>query len=170
MGSGTISLFCSKCFSPFLHSTGSLSVSQEYLALPDGPGRFGQDSSCPDLLRILLFIRNITCTGLSPSMITFSNVFHFYSLQNVVVLQPHNCRNNYGLGCTPFARHYLGYHVCFIFLQVLRCFSSLRLPSLRNDMSSTYRVAPFGNLRIKGYLHLRRAYRSLSRPSSPLRA
>ena len=54
MVSGTISLFCSKCFSPFLHSTGSLSVSQEYLALPDGPGQFGQDSSCPDLLRIPL--------------------------------------------------------------------------------------------------------------------
>ena len=31
-------------------------------------------------------------------------------------------------------------------------------------------VAPFGNLRIEGYLHLPEAYRSLSRPSSPLRA
>ena len=37
-------------------------------------------------------------------------------------------------------------------------------------MSSTYRVAPFGHLRIKGYLHLPAAFRSLSRPSSPLRA
>ena len=27
-------------------------------------------------------------------------------------------------------------------------------------------VSPFGNLRIKGYLHLPEAYRSLSRPSS----
>jgi hypothetical protein len=32
------------------------------------------------------------------------------------------------------------------------------------------RVAPFGNLRMNGYLHLPAAYRSLSRPSSPLRA
>jgi hypothetical protein len=31
-------------------------------------------------------------------------------------------------------------------------------------------VAPFGYLRIKGYLHLPEAFRSLSRPSSPLRA
>ena len=31
-------------------------------------------------------------------------------------------------------------------------------------------VVPFGNPRIKGYLHLPGAYRSLSRPSSPLRA
>ena len=50
--SGTISLFYLKCFSPFPHGTGSLSVSREYLALPDGPGRFTQDSSCPALLRI----------------------------------------------------------------------------------------------------------------------
>ena len=54
MVSGTISLLCSRCFSPFLHSTGTLSVSREYLALPDGPGRFAQDSSCPALLRIPL--------------------------------------------------------------------------------------------------------------------
>jgi hypothetical protein len=33
-----------------------------------------------------------------------------------------------------------------------------------------YRVAPFGNLRIDGRLHLPEAYRSLPRPSSPLRA
>ena len=35
---------------------------------------------------------------------------------------------------------------------------------------SAVRVAPFGNLRINGYLLLPAAYRSLSRPSSPLRA
>ena len=38
------------------------------------------------------------------------------------------------------------------------------------DMSSTYQVSPFGNLRVKSCLHLTVAYRSLSRPSSPLRA
>ena len=66
MGSGTISLFCSKCFSPFLHSTCSLSVSQEYLALPDGPGEFGQDSSCPDLLRSLLCLIILRVRGCHP--------------------------------------------------------------------------------------------------------
>ena len=39
-----------------------------------------------------------------------------------------------------------------------------------NDMSSTYRVVPFGNPRIIGHLHLPKAYRSLSRPSSLVRA
>ena len=36
--------------------------------------------------------------------------------------------------------------------------------------SSTGRVVPFGNPRVKGHLHLTAAYRSLSRPSSPVRA
>ena len=44
---------CSECFSPFLHSTGSLSVSQKYLALPDGAGNFKRGVSNPALLRIL---------------------------------------------------------------------------------------------------------------------
>ena len=33
-----------------------------------------------------------------------------------------------GLGCSPFARRYLGNRCRFLFLKVLRCFSSLRLP------------------------------------------
>ena len=37
-------------------------------------------------------------------------------------------------------------------------------------MSSTWWVVPFGNPRVKGHLHLTAAYRSLSRPSSPVRA
>ena len=53
MVSGTISPPYSGYFSPFPHGTGSLSVSQEYLALPDGAGKFRRDSSGPALLRIL---------------------------------------------------------------------------------------------------------------------
>ena len=59
---------------------------------------------------------------------------------------------------------------CFLFLQVLRCFSSLGLLLLLGNMSSTCWVAPFGNLRINFYLRIPVAYRSLSRPSSPPRA
>ena len=112
----------------------------------------------------------LACTGLSPSVITFSSMFHFVYVSKIAVLQPRRCRNTTGLGFSPVARRYWGNHFCFIFLQVLRCFSSLRLHALRHNMSSTYWVTPFGNLRIKGYLHLPAAYRSLSRPSSPLRA
>jgi hypothetical protein len=52
--SGTISLSYSEYFSPFPYGTGSLSVIEEYLALPDGAGRFTQDFSGPVLLRIPL--------------------------------------------------------------------------------------------------------------------
>ena len=81
--SGTISLPCSGSFSPFPHGTCSLSVSQEYLALPDGPGSFRQDSSCPALLRILLKLYIHTCTGLSPSLISLSREvpLQIYNLQ-----------------------------------------------------------------------------------------
>ena len=57
--SGTISLPCLGCFSPFPYGTGSLSVSEEYLALPDGAGSFKQDFSGPALLRILLVLLNL---------------------------------------------------------------------------------------------------------------
>ena len=64
-----------------------------------------------------------------------------------------------------------GIIVYFLFLRVLRCFSSPRSPQQKVDsMSSTCWVVPFGNPGINGHLHLPRAYRSLSRPSSPVRA
>ena len=40
----------------------------------------------------------------------------------------------------------------------------------KDNYSSNNWVAPFGNFRLNGYLHLIETYRSLSRPSSPMRA
>ena len=88
---------------------------------------------------------------------------------HIVVLQPQLCLNITGLGSFPFARHYLGNHYYFLFLCLLRCFSSAGLRTMC-DMSSTCQVSPFGNRRINSYLLIPSAYRSLSRPSSPLRA
>src|SRR5205807_3582036 len=48
--SGTVSPRSSRCFSPFPHGTGSLSVTEEYLGLEGGPPIFRQDGSCPALL------------------------------------------------------------------------------------------------------------------------
>ena len=45
-------------------------------------------------------------------------------LCRLVVLQPRRCRNTAGLGSSAFARRYLRNHCCFLFLRVLRCFSS----------------------------------------------
>src|SRR5690606_10089961 len=110
--SGSISLLCSRCFSPFPHGTSSLSVSQMYLALPDGSGWFTQNFTCSALLRILLGIKSISSTGLSPSMAKLSSLFYYKFKVHVAVLQPLKCRNILGLGWFLFARRYLGSHYC----------------------------------------------------------
>src|SRR5699024_10505595 len=43
-----------------------------------------------------------------------------------------------GLGCFHFARRYLGNRICFLFLQVLRCFSSLGMPRISYEFRYTY--------------------------------
>ena len=106
----------------------------------------------------------ITLFGLS-----FQTVL-IHLASNIVVLQPQYCRNNTGLGCSNFARRYYRNHFCFLFLRLLRCFSSPGLPLLLGDMPSACRVAPFGYLRIIKYVLLPVTFRSLSRPSSSLRA
>ena len=68
MVSGSIALPYAGYFSPFPHGTCSLSVSQEYLALPDGAGRFTQSFTSFALLRYPDNNRQCTSTGLSPSM------------------------------------------------------------------------------------------------------
>ena len=80
-----------------------------------------------------------------------------------------------GLGSFPFARRYLGNRCFFLFLALLRCFSSGgSLPYVMywrtDDRGLLCRVSPFGYLRINGYVLLPEAFRSLSRPSSALSA
>ena len=77
-----------------------------------------------------------------------------------------------GLGCSLFARRYWGNRCCFLFLRVLRWFTSpgrLRHPMDSDGAIQDYPgwVAPFGDLRVKACLRLTGAYRSLPRPSSP---
>ena len=170
MVSGTISLFCPKCFSPFPHGTCSLSVSQEYLALPGGPGKFIQGSSCPVLLRVPLPSTGHSPTWLSHAMARFSILFGSCLWADVAALLPRFCLNKNGLGWPPFARRYLGDHFCFLFLRLLRCFSSPGWPRLRGPVPSARGVGPFGDYRVYARLQLSCTFRSLSRPSSPLRA
>ena len=47
-----------------------------------------------------------------------------------MLLQPRQVRKLAGLGSSHFDRHYFGNRCFFLFLQVLRCFSSLRTPHL----------------------------------------
>jgi hypothetical protein len=71
MVSGSVSPPYSGYFSPFPHGTGSLSVSQEYLALPDGAGGFRRDFSGPALLRIPLRPKTLRRRGSHPLWPTF---------------------------------------------------------------------------------------------------
>ena len=104
--SGTFSLLYTRCFSPFPHGTGSLSVSYEYLALADGPAGFTQDFSCPALLRILLCFLWLRIRGYHPLRHNFPVASSHHTSCNDAVLQPHQDRNPDGLGSSPFARHY----------------------------------------------------------------
>src|SRR5690606_9318749 len=103
---------------------------------------------------------SLTYTWLSHAM---APVFHQDSTSlccnHIAVLQPRSCRNMNGLGSFPFARHYSGNHCYFLLLRLLRCFSSAGLLIIC-DMSSTCRVAPFGNPRINSYVLIPVAYRS----------
>ena len=81
----------------------------------------------------------------------------------------------FGLGSFPFARRYSGNRFFFLFLRVLRCFSSpgslvYTIDSCKRDKSSTCRVSPFGYQGIYACLRLPLAFRSLPRPSSALGA
>ena len=116
---------------------------------------------------------SISCTGLSPSMDGLSRTVPLSISVDYAVRTP-VCTHT-GLGSSAFARRYLRNHFYFLFLRLLRCFSSPG--SLRIPMDSVYGtqgllvwVSPFGYLRVDGYLLLTAAFRSLSRPSSALSA
>ena len=126
-GSGTISLFSSKCFSPFPHGTGSLSVSLEYLALPDGPGGFAQDSSCPALLRMPLCHATLRLRGCHPLRPGFPAGPARVLCTTSRSYNPGGALPRSRFGLFPVRSPLLGESfVYFLFLRVLRCFSSPR--------------------------------------------
>ena len=110
----------------------TLSVTWSYLALRDGPRFFRQDSSCPDVLRILARNNCISRTGVSPSPPGFSNTVPLYSHYLLQVLYPVRI-TTYGLGSSDFARHYFRNRSYFLFLRVMRCFSSPGSPHYTMD-------------------------------------
>ena len=112
-------------------------------------------------------------TGLSPSPASLPRTVLLGLLVTFAVRTP-VCTHT-GLGSFHFARRYFGNRCFFLFLRLLRCFSSPgSLPYVMDwrmdDWSSSSRVSPFRYLRIFGYLLLPTAFRSLSRLSSALSA
>ena len=112
-----------------------------------------------------------SCTGISPSLSGLSSTVPLSSLLRYAVRTP-RC-SHHGLGSSAFARRYLRNHSYFLFLRLLRCFSSpgslcMTMDSSYSDWPSTSRVPPFRNPWISAYVRLPKAYRSLSRLSSAL--
>ena len=89
-----------------------------------GRRRFRQDSTCPALLRWHSRLNLFTRTGLSPPAAQLSRCFRFIAESYCLLLQPRWRRNVNGLGSSHFDRHYFGNRYFFLFLRVLRCFSS----------------------------------------------
>ena len=115
----------------------------------------------------------ISDTGLSPSLAGFSKAFLLSFTIPSAVRTP-QCMHR-GLGSFLFARRYSGNRCFFLFLRLLRCFSSpgspcMAMDSPYSDQGLPGRVSPFRYLRISGYLLLPAAFRSLSRLSSALSA
>ena len=101
----------------------------------------------------------------------FPDISAHLHLSDIAVLQPRHCVATAPVWALPRSLATTGgIIVYFLFLEVLRCFSSLGSPHCfcSDDRTSYGRVVPFGNHRVNGYLRLTGAYRSLSRPSSPL--
>ena len=138
MVSGSISLRSLRFFSPFPHGTCSLSVTKEYLGLTGGPARFTRNFRGSVLLGVTLQSSCLTPTGLSPSTARLSNrlqlqhkflTLHHAGRRDRTAPQPplrNPCRVSHevGLASSDFARHYSRNHYCFLFLPVLRCFTS----------------------------------------------
>ena len=115
----------------------------------------------------------VSRTGLSPSLAGFPKAILLQSSVTFAVRTPW-C-THHGLGSSGFARRYSRNRCFFLFLRLLRCFSSPGSPPYvmdwRMDTGGVLQwVSPFRYLRINGYLLLPEAFRSLSRLSSALSA
>ena len=126
--------------------------------------RVTQDTATPTLA---------SHTGLSPSMMHLSRCFRSQLPYDSAVLQPQRCVATTLVWALPRSLATTrGIISLFSLPAGTKMFQFPAFASLlrKDDWPSARRVVPFGNHRVKGYLLLTGAYRSLSRPSSPPRA
>ena len=174
------------CFSSFPHGTSSLSVTREYLGLASGLARFTRDFTGPVLLgntpRRRQGFAYGTVTRYGQTFQTVPLPCHFVtscqiSSSGQAVPQPPSrnaCRLSHvtGLASSAFAHHYSRNRFCFLFLRVLRCFTSPRyhpLPYAFRQGRHPMTGAGFPHSEILGSqpgCRLLEAYRRLQRPSS----
>ena len=138
-----------------------------------GPPGFRQGFSCPDVLWIPLQVFRFRVQDFHFLWCDFPVTSTTVPPLRIWSTTP-QCTHR-GLASYPFARRYSGNRCFFLFLPLLRCFSSRRSPCITMDSSCSdcafrSRVSPFGYLRIAGYVRLPEAFRSFLRPSSVLDA
>ena len=100
----------------------ALSVTKEYLALGGGPPDFPQGFSCLVVLWILLAAYCFRVRDFHPLWLDFPDHSTNESAHLSRPVTPERTRS--GLGSFHFARRYSGNRVFFLFLALLRCFSS----------------------------------------------
>ena len=100
----------------------ALSVTKEYLALGGGPPEFPQGFSCLVVLWIPLAVYCFRVRGFHPLWPDFPDRSTNKSTHLLQSVTPERTRS--GLGSFHFARRYFGNRVFFLFLALLRCFSS----------------------------------------------
>lgn len=100
----------------------ALSVTESYLALGGGPPCFPQGFPCPVVLWILPGFSRFRLQGFHPLWPAFPKPFGYRLKSLPQSATP--ARMRAGLGSFHFARRYSGNRCFFLFLRVLRCFSS----------------------------------------------
>ena len=145
-----------------------------YLALCGGPHIFTLRFTCAVLLWNSLGPTQISVTGVSPSLPLLSRSFSYLCWSHDGVRTP---EKYLWFGLYRFRSPLLAVSISLSFppLTEMFHFSGYRelcptFPCGLQTKTIVYyhnQVIPFGNLRIKVYLPLPEAYRSLSRPSSP---
>ena len=129
-----------ECFSSFPHGTSSLSVTREYLGLASGLARFTRNSTGSVLLgntprsragftygTVTRYGQTFQTVPLPTRFVTSCRI----SSSGQAVPQPPSrnaCWLSHatGLASSAFAHHYSRNRFCFLFLRVLRCFTSPR--------------------------------------------
>ena len=108
------------------------------------------------------------------SFTLYGAIFHSLHLTSELPCRaPTTPQASLRFGLFRFRSPLLTESILFLFLRLLRCFTSPGIANLalwiqaRTARYYPCRVTPFGNQRVTVYLPLSVAYRSLSRPSSP---
>src|SRR6476620_7563355 len=157
-------------FSPFPHGTRALSVIEEYLGLEGGPPRFAQNSTCSALLGIPLGAVRVQLPGCHRLWRALPGRF---TLASCIPRCGPTTPRGHAPTVWPLPRSLTATRRISVDFYSSR-YGDVSVPRVGFPCGMTDlamgRVSPFGHPGITAHVQLPQAYRSLSRPSSPLDA